>query len=183
MHTRAILSVALFTLAFPVFAAGPEQGKGDSESSGAREIVTMANMRSMVPSLVALGWNDFFLSREKKIGLSRSQTEALLSIRLAFLAATEEVDRRLKEAELDLYKELDGDQVSALEVEERVRWVSVLRGELSALRFRYLLRAIKVLNHDQHKELAAPSWPLRGRCRCRRVGLHNATNSKEEALT
>jgi Spy/CpxP family protein refolding chaperone len=155
MKYRVYPCVALLTLALPTLVARATEGHDARETSGTQEIVTVDSMRSVVLSLVAQGWDDFLLKSRNELGLSTSQDQKLLSLRLGFSEATEEVEKRLEEAKLALYEELDRDRVATREVEAQVRWLSALRGELVVLRFRYLLRAINVLNPEQHQKLAA----------------------------
>lgn len=155
MRYRACLYAVLLTLFLPTFLVAENERQDASKTAEIQEIATMDNMRSIVPSLVALGWNDFFLGRRNELGLTPSQAQELLSLRLEFAVATEQVKKYVEGAELELYEELDQNQVSVLAIESQARWVSGLRGEFVVLRLRYLLRAINVLSHEQHLKLAA----------------------------
>ena len=155
MKYRVYPCVAFLALALPTLVARATERQGVCETSGTQEIVTVDSMRSVVLGLVGLGWDDFLLKSQNELGLSTSQAQKLVSLRLGFSEATEEVEKRLEEARQALYNELDRVQVATREVEAQVRWLSALRGELVVPRFRYLLRAINVLSCEQHQKLAA----------------------------
>lgn len=155
MRCRVSLVVGLLVLGLPTYVAMAQVKEHVRETDRPHEIVTMDNMRSLVPSLVALGWDDFFLGKGEEIRLSPGQAQQLLFLNLEFVAATRQLQERVTEAELALYDKLDKDRVSVQEVEDQARWAATLRGEFVVLRFRYLLRAINVLNHEQHQKLVA----------------------------
>lgn len=156
MACLTFISVLLFAMSLPQFAAGQAKAKENSqELSRPPHEVTMNNMRSMVPSLVALGWDDFFLTKTRQIELTSTQEEKLFSIGLEFLASASELDQRIQGAELELHDLLDRDQVLMRDIEFQARWVGSLRGEMVVLHLRYLLRAINVFTHDQHLKLTA----------------------------
>ena len=129
--------------------------QNNPEDKRTPEIVTMKNMRTLVPSLVALGWDDFFLGLAPVIEPSQKQAGQLAHLAVEFVAARRELQQHRYEAELALYDELDRDQVSLMEVAQRIRWVGRLRGESVVLRYRFLLQAINVLNHEQHLKLVS----------------------------
>lgn len=129
--------------------------QNNPEDKRTPEIVTMKNMRTLVPSLVALSWDDFFLGWAPVIEPSQKQAGQLAHLAVEFVAARRELQQRLEEAELTLYDELDRDQVSLMEVAQRIRWVGSLRGESVVLRYGFLLQAINVLNHEQHLKLVS----------------------------
>ncbi len=154
MLFRVCLAIGFLLLSLPTHVAIAQEEKNFGETPKPHEIITMDNMRSLVPGLVALGWDDLFLSKAEKIELTPSQAKQLLFLGLEYVETTRQLEGRVKEAELTLYQKLDKDQVSAREIEEQARWAAALRGEFVVLRFRYLLRAINVLNHEQHQKLA-----------------------------
>ena len=155
MPRSAGVRVVLVILVTAVLAAAQGTPPDVNPDTGSGDVVTMAKMRSLVPSLVALGWDDFFLNSRNQIGLSPDQVRSLLAFRLAFLVDAEHLTDRIREAEMALYEEVDRDQVSAKQIEVRVRTLTGLRAELLTLRFRALLRAVNTLNHKQHQRLAA----------------------------
>lgn len=178
MAFRPVISVLLFAMSLPQFVAGQEKAKENTQDlSRTHHEVTMNNMRAMVPSLVALGWDDFFLTKTRQIELTSVQEEALFFLGLEFLASAGEMDRRIEEAELELHDLLDRDQVLMRDIEFQARWVGSLRGEMAVLRLRYLIRAINVLTHEQHMKLAA-SLKLRNPSRAPR----DARNSRASRL-
>lgn len=168
MAYRMAMSVLLFVMSLPQFAAGQQEEERKPQSaSSAHHEVTMENMRSQVRTLVALGWDDFFLTKAQELGLTSAQEEKLGLLGLEFFAASTELEQRIREAELDLYNLLDRDQVVLRDVEFQARWVGSLRSEMVVLRLKYLLRAINVLTHEQHvkltaHELRSPSLEKRG---------------------
>lgn len=178
MACRSVISVLLFAMSLPQFAAGQEKAKENAqEFSSSHHEVTMHNMRSVVPSLVALGRDDFFLTKVQEIGLTSAQQEKLFSLGFEFLVADAALGQRIQEAELELHDLLDRDQVLMRDIEFQARWVGSLRGEMAVLRLRYLLRAINVLTHEQHMKLAA-SLKLRNPSRAPR----DARNSRASRL-
>jgi hypothetical protein len=142
-------------MSLPTYVAMTQDNENIRQTPEPYDIVTMDHMRSLVPSLVALGWDDFFLGRADEIQLSTSQGQQLFFLGLEFVETTRRLEERVKEAELELYDKLDRDRVSARDIEEQARWVGALRGELVVFHWRYLLRAINVLNHEQHQKLVA----------------------------
>lgn len=153
MKSRACIFALSLSLALPgSFVAQKKESNPDPKP---QEIATMPNMRSLVPSLVALGWDDFFLGMVHEIGLSPEQVRKLYFLGTEFLAATRELQGRVEKAELDLHDILDRDQVTMRDIEAQARWVGALRGELTVLHYQYLLQAINVLNHEQHLQLVA----------------------------
>lgn len=135
--------------------AWPVTAQNNPEDQKLAEIVTMKRMRAMVPSLVVLGWDDFFLGLAPVIELSQKQATQLAYLSVEFVEARRKMQEHLDEAELALYDELDRDQVSLEEVAQRIRWAGSLRGESVVLRYRFLLQAINVLNHEQHLKLVS----------------------------
>lgn len=167
MPCRTVIAVLLVAVSLPQVAAGQEEKENAQNTSKALHEVTMDKMRSVVPSLFALGWDDFFLTRAQQISLTSPQEEKLGLLRLEFLATSAELEQRIQEAELELFNLLDRDQVLLRDIEFQARWVGSLRSEMVVLRLRYLLRAINVLSHEQHVNLTAsgklhsPSWEKR----------------------
>lgn len=156
MKSRAALWLALLAFLLPVHTAG-QQTKSQPEAPAVidwHHAKTMAGMRSVVPNLIALGWDDFFLSKADQIALTPAQGQELYHLALAFLASTEDLNKRIEDAERELYDKMDQDQVSLREIEDQARWIGSLRAELVVLRLQYLVRAVNVLTHEQHMALA-----------------------------
>jgi hypothetical protein len=78
MRSRACFYGLLLVLAAPVLLAGQEAGQETPKDPDGQEVVTMANMRSLVSSLTIVGWDDLFLARRDQIGLSPGQAQQLL---------------------------------------------------------------------------------------------------------
>jgi len=137
--------------------SGWAQPQNESSPAGqnSSDLVIMSGMRSLVPSLLALGWDDFFLASRNDIHLSASQIQDLIALRLDFQLAQQALEERLTGAKLALYETLNRDQVSMRDVEARAREVCRINTDMVALRFRSLLRAINVLTHEQHQLLAS----------------------------
>ena len=118
----------------------------------------MDQMRSLVPRLLELGWEDFFLNARllnslRESGLSPDQVRKLISLQHEFLDLGEQEARKATGANLAFILELNRDVVSARQIEVRAHELFGLEGTLVGLRLRYLLRAINVLNHEQHRRL------------------------------
>lgn len=154
MACRTVISVLLFAMSLPQIASGQQEKENAQNTSRAHHEVTMDKMGSVVPGLVALGWDDFFLTKTRQVELTSAQEEKLFFLGIEFLASAGELDRRIQEAELELYDKLAADQVQARDIEFQARWVGSLRGEMVVLRLKYLLRAVNVLTHEQHLKLA-----------------------------
>lgn len=150
---KVCVLAAILLLGLPMLAAGQEKQQGFGEDSEGTDLVTMPGMRSMVPSLVGLGWDNFFLNY--RFGLASDQIQKLLSIREAFVIDNRLAEQRAIEAGLLLYEELGRDQVSSRRIKERLNASFDLQGKVAALRFHWLLRAINVLNHEQHQKIVA----------------------------
>lgn len=153
MLYRAYLGPAILTLAWSLLLAGQQAGRLAPESAAPGEVVTMANMRALVPSLMEAGWDNFFLNWKDAIGLSAGQVQELLALRSASFEALAQAGERVRQAESALYEEMSQDQVSARQLEAQFQSLAVRRSRLAALKSQYLLRAINVLNHDQHQKL------------------------------
>ena len=160
MKRRVFLLAIIFVLGLAMLAAGQEKQQNPGEPSELQEVVTMAQMRSLVPQLMGLGWNDFFLNAQLLNSLgentpSPDQVRKLISLHGAFLEEREWATGRLMEATVAFYQALNGDQVSARQIETRINTLIALEGKLVGLRVQYLLRAINVLDHEQHRKLVA----------------------------
>lgn len=160
MRHRVHCLMFSLVVGFPLLASGQEKGPRPTEPSEARDIATMGQMRSLVLPLIELGWNDFFLNAQLLNSLdenapSPDQVRKLVSLRGAFREEREWARGRIMEASLALYQELNGDQVSAYQIESRLNTLFALESKLVGLRIQYLLRAINVLDHAQHQKLAA----------------------------
>lgn len=155
LQIRWLVTAAALLVIVAVPFAEAAQHKDDPWPSAedAVDLVSMAGMRSLVPSLLALGWDDFFLAARTEIELTPSQGQRLLSLRVEFQLERQASEERLKKTKLALYDALNRDQVSMHDVEVRARQVCGVNTDLVALRFRSLLRAINVLTHKQHQLL------------------------------
>ena len=164
MRRRPFLLASLLVLSLPILAAAQEKSRSPSEPSETQDVVTMDQMRTLVPSLVELGWDNFFLNTQLLNSLgeytpSPDQVRKLLFLQHTFLEERERASGRLTEAELALYQDMNGDQVSARRIETRMNALIVLESKLVSLRLQYLLRAINVFDHEQHRRLAALPVP------------------------
>ena len=148
----------LLVLSLPLLAAGQQKEPSPDEPSEMQDVVTMDQMRSLVPRLLELGWEDFFLNARllnglRESGLSSDQVRKLISLQHEFLDLREQEARKATGANLAFVLELNRDAVSARQVEIRARELFGLEATLVGLRLRYLLRAINVLSHEQHRRL------------------------------
>ncbi len=122
----------------------------------APEVATMPGMSSLVPSLVAAGWGDFFLDLRRSLGMSDEQAQRLYLIRQTYLASSQGPEKELRQAQLSLYHNLESDPVSYTKIESDLKRISELKASISAAHFRAILEAINVLDHRQH--LGAEEW-------------------------
>ena len=122
----------------------------------APEVTTMPGMSSLLPSLVAAGWGDFFLDLRQSLGMSDEQAQRLYLIRQTYVASNERLDRELRGAQLGLYQDLESDAVSYAKIESDLKRIAELTASISAAHFRAILKAINVLDHRQH--LGPAEW-------------------------
>lgn len=153
MSHRAYVFVALLALVSRGLAGQDGWPNTPREENKSQEVVTMANMRALVPTLMTAGSDDFFLKWRDEIGLLPGQVQELLALRLAFHEEVAQAVERVRQAELAFYEEISQDQVSTRQLEAQSQSLTARQGRLVALKLRYLLLAINVLNHDQHQAL------------------------------
>jgi len=116
----------------------------------------MAGMGALVPGLVAVGWENFFLDSRQHLELSDEQSQQLFLIRKSYLASQQELEKALTQAELALYHCLESDVVSSTKLESNLKRTAELKAAIAAAHFKATLEAINVLDHRQH--LAAERW-------------------------
>jgi Spy/CpxP family protein refolding chaperone len=133
----------------------------------------MAGMRSLVPSLIAVGRENFFLDLRHNLELSPEQSQQLYFIRQRYVANSDELENQLAQAQLGLYQNLGEDTVSSPKLESDLKKIAELKAEISALHFKAALEAVNVLDHRQH---------LRARELLKlRMEMWQQTSSKPEA--
>ncbi len=116
----------------------------------------MSGMKSLVPTLVAVGWKNFFLDLRQDLDLSEDQSQQLYFIRGGFFASDEKLQKELDLARLNLNHDLGSDRVSMAQLDYDLHKISDLKEATSARHFRAILVAINVLNHQQHVQ--AGKW-------------------------
>ena len=116
----------------------------------------MPGMSSLVPSLVAAGWDDFFLDLRQSLGMSDEQAQRLYLIRQTYLASSQGLEEDLRQAHLSLYHNLESDAVGYTKIEKDLKKIAELKASISVAHFRAILEAIDVLDHRQH--LGAEEW-------------------------
>lgn len=152
---RLRMGVTVFAiLASPAFWLFGQEPR--SPELPAPEVVTMAGMSSLVPSLVAAGWGNFFLDLRQSLGMSDEQAQRLYLIRQTYLGSSEGLEEEHRQAQLSLYHNLESDAVSYAKIESDLKRIAELKAAISAAHFRAILEAINVLDHRQH--LGAAEW-------------------------
>lgn len=116
------------------------------------DVATMSGMKSLVPTLVAVGWGDFFLDQRQSLRLSEEQSQQLYWIRARFLVANKALDKEMQQAELKLYQDLDSGRVSSDTLDLDLQRIGELKEASAVVHFRAILEAINVLNHQQHAQ-------------------------------
>ncbi len=159
---RLRMGVTVFViLASPAFWLFGQEPR--SPELPAPEVATMSGMRSLVPSLVAIGWENFFLDLHQNLELSPEQSQQLYLIRQRYLASRDGLDKKLAEAQLGLYQDLGEDAVSSSKLESDLKKIGELKATISALHFKAALEAVNVLDHRQHlraEELLKLRWEM-----------------------
>lgn len=147
--TRLRMGVIVFViLASPAFWLSAQESQ--PSESPTTTITTMPGMRSLVPSLVAIGWENFFLDLRQNLKLSPEQSQQLYFIRQRYLESRQGLEKELAQAQLGLYQNLGEDAVSSSKLESYLKEISELRAAISALHFKAALEAVNVLDHRQH---------------------------------
>jgi hypothetical protein len=110
----------------------------------------------LVPTLVAVGWEDFFLDIRANLGLSEQQTQRLYSIRHSFVVDSDRLENEVRTVQLDLYSKLESDRVDLAALGPDLKKIADLKAAMSTAHFKAVLEAIRVLDHRQH--LGARNW-------------------------
>lgn len=101
-----------------------------------------------------VGATGFFLDHPEHIDLGPEQQATLAQIRERALLAQATADRRIEEAEQDLWVLTGADQPDSQKVEAKVREVEKLRAERRLAFLRAVGEAAKVLTDEQRQKLA-----------------------------
>jgi Spy/CpxP family protein refolding chaperone len=112
--------------------------------------------------LYHVGATGFFLDHPQHITLSTEQQTALNRIKERTLLDRTSSDRRLEDAEQELWMLTAADTPDAAKIEAKVRAIEKLRGDQRVAFIRAVGEAGKVLTSDQQKALLGtkPSGPL-----------------------
>ena len=100
-----------------------------------------------------IGASDFFLDHPQHITLSTEQETKLVKMKHAALTAKASGQRRVEEAEQQLWELTAADQPDAAKLESKVREVEKLRGDQRMAFIRSVGEAAQVLTDDQRKIL------------------------------
>ncbi len=155
MRARVLIAAILLALLLPALPRAEPLQRVRSNGPGLEG--TQPDPRCWIPTLLALGKQDFFLDKRSELELTPQQVSALLALQRVNKVAMRQVEERIAEAELRLYEALYQAPEPTSEIDWHLRWIAALRGELEALHFQYLLRAVNVLTHEQHENLFAPA--------------------------
>lgn len=147
-----LMLLATFLLASPASRLFGQEASAQAPP----DVATMSGMQSLVPTLVAVGWDDFFLDLGQSLGLSEDQFQRLYGIRDNELSSNQELAKELEQAQLNLYQDLDSDRVSTARLDLDLQKIGELKEAAAATHFRAIIEAINVLNHDQHVQ--AEQW-------------------------
>ena len=149
--------IAFLVLTSPLFWLFGQEPASSKLSTP--DVATMPGMRALVPNLVAMGWENFFLDLRQNLDLSSEQSRQLYFIRQKYLANQDDIEKELTQAQLRLYRDLEEDAVSSSRLESDLKKIAELKAVISALHFKAALQAINVLDHRQHlraEELLKP---------------------------
>ncbi len=140
--------VVFFVLSSPLFWLFGREPLIPEPSAPA--IATMPHMDALVPTLVAMGWENFFLDFRQSLKLSPEQAQHLYLIRQKYLSKQDDLEKALAQAQPGLFRNLGEDVVSSSKLESDLKQIAHLKVAISALHFRAELAAINVLDHRQH---------------------------------
>lgn len=103
--------------------------------------------------LYHVGASGFFLDHPGHIALSTEQSAALNRIKEAAMLASAEADRRIEQAEQDLWKLTAADAPDAAKIEGQIRTIEKLRGDQRMAFIRAVGAAAQVLTAEQRASL------------------------------
>ena len=133
-------------------------GMGSMGSMGGMKGKTM-KMKAALPGfpgashIYHIGASDFFLDHPQHITLSTEQETKLVKLKQKALTAKASAQRRIEEAEQQLWELTGSDQPDAAKMDAKVREVEKLRGDQRMAFIQSVGEAAQVLTDDQRKIL------------------------------
>ena len=107
-----------------------------------------------VSHLYHIGADGFFLDHDEHISLSANQRKKLNQIKQKAVLGGSSCDRKVEEAEQELWELTASDAPDATAIQAKVREIEKLRGEQRLAYIRAVGEAAKVLTDDQRQTLA-----------------------------
>jgi Spy/CpxP family protein refolding chaperone len=116
-----------------------------------KDLTSSGKSTEVVPRLFHAGAKDFFLDHTQHITLSAEQKKKLNQIKEQALLDKASANRKVQEAEQQLWKSTASDQPDPAEIEIKVRQVEKLRADQRIGFIRAVDQAVKVLTAEQHQ--------------------------------
>lgn len=107
--------------------------------------------------LYHIGASDFFLDHADHVKITREQTGKLNRIKEQTALAQATADRKIAEAEQQLWQLTASDQPEATKIEAKIREIEKLGGDRRLELIRAVGQAAKILTHEQHRTLTGQS--------------------------
>ena len=137
---------------------GMTEGMKRSGKGGMRSSSTMPGQPG-ASHLFHIGSTGFFLDHAKHIALTPEQTMTLNRLKERALLDCTTAQRRIDQAEQDLYILTGADQPDAAKIQAKVAEIEKLRTDQRMTFIRAVSEAVNVLTHDQHQALLGTMIP------------------------
>ena len=139
---------------------------GDAGSESAKGGIGEMQMASSLPGspgvshVYHIGATGFFLNHPEHIALSIQQQAALNQIKQNVLLSKSTIQRKIDEAEQELWALTGADEPDAAQIEAKVQTIGRLRGEQRMAFIQSVGEAVKVLTEEQTKILLGTAAPV-----------------------
>ena len=125
-----------------------------------KDLTSSGKGTEVVSRLFHAGATDFFLDRAPHLTLSPEQQKRLNQIKEQAVLDKASVNRKVQEAEQQLWKSTASDQPNPVEIETEVREIEKLRADQRLAFIRSVGEAAKVLTEEQIKILLGTAAPV-----------------------
>ena len=142
----------------PSMGAGAEPA--GMQAMGRVKDLTGGKGTEVAPRLFHAGAEDFFLDHAQHLTLSTEQQKKLNQIKEQALLDKASANRKIQEAEQQLWKSTSTDRPDAEEIQTKVRQVEKLRADQRLAFIRSVGEAAKVLTEEQTKSLLGTAAPV-----------------------
>lgn len=145
---RSVMRVAIALTLLSGIALGQEARR----QGGPIQPASMGKgMGMMNPSLLEIGMQTkFFLAVGDRIKMTDEQRNQIIEIAFQFQKLAQEKKGDLGVAEAELQRMLGRDQIELAQVRTKLKEIQSLQADVEYAGIESLLKAIKVLTHDQH---------------------------------